>query len=1103
MRLISYYIPILLCLLLAACQPEIPREEAATPLLELLSPEETGVTFSNDLQATEALNIITFEYFYNGAGVGAGDFNNDGLTDLFFSANMTEARLYLNRGDFQFEDVTDRAGIATQGRWSTGVSLVDINSDGRLDIYLCFAGPYGPAQRANQLYINESEGDEVRFVERAAAYGLADTGHTTQAAFFDYDRDGDLDVYLLTNITEELGPNVIRPKKLQGESPNTDRLYRNEGGRFTDVSAAAGILAEGYGLGVAIQDFNQDNWPDIYVSNDYLSNDLLYLNNQDGTFTDRAAAAFRHTSYSAMGNDAADCNNDGRPDIVTLDMLPPDNKRRKLMIGSIKYDRFRSEMLTGYFPQYVRNTLQLHQGITPGGDPYFSEIGQLAGVHSTDWSWSALFADLDQDGLRDLLITNGYPRDITNMDFASYKMNNLLQGRYNRDQQASLLAAINSIDGAYLPNFAYRNKGDLTFEDVSGAWGFTQPSYSTGAALADLDNDGDLDYIVNNTQGPAFIYRNRAEAFTDRHYLKVKLAGRAGNPAGFGATVRLYAEDRQWFQEHNPYRGFQSTVEPILHFGLGAVTTLDSITVRWNDGREQRLTQVATDQLLTLRQADAQVVAPQRLPRTNALFASAGSEMGLDYRHSEAHYSEFKVQPLLPHQHTQLGPDIALGDVNGDGREDFFIGGAFKQSGQFFLQDNKGRFSAQPLTEADKYEEDLGCHLFDADKDGDLDLYIASGGSEFKPGSQYYQDRLYRNDGRGRFSLDPTALPTMRESTACVVSADYDGDGDLDLFVGGRIVPTNYARIPQSFLLENRNGKFEDVTATACPELQRAGRIGDAAWADFDGDGRIDLAVAGEWTPITIFFQQENGFQRRTLPNTTGWWNTLTAADLDGDGDADLVAGNLGHNTPYRTAGPVRLYQNDFDGNGRTDAVLTFNLQGKEVPVHFRDDMLGWFYPLRKKFRDYTTYAEAGWADIFPAAANGQSQLVEADCLESVWIENEGAAFSVHPLPMPAQFGPVNSFLIADFIGDSRPDLLLAGNAFATETHTGRYDALNGLLLEGVAKGFAVVAPQKSGFYAPGDVRCLALLTLANGEQVVLAGRNDDTLLAFRRLKKD
>ena len=611
-------------------------------------------------------------------------------------------------------------------------------------------------------------------------------------------------LYLLTNITEEVGPNIIRPKKINGEAPNTDRLYRNDNGRFTDVSRKAGILTEGYGLGISITDINQDGWPDIYVSNDYLSNDLFYLNNQDGTFTDKASALFMHTSYSAMGNDIADFNNDGFSDIASLDMLPPDNKRRKLMFASINYNRYRSEIMTGYSPQFMRNTLQLNNGLSKHNLPVFSEVGNLAGVASTDWSWSALFADMNNDGWKDLLITNGYPRDITNMDFASYKANLLTKGRYTSTTKRELIQAINTIDGAYLPNFIYQNKGDLTFQDQSATWGFTQPSYSTGAAFADLDNDGDLDYVVNNTFDKAFLYENKS---TNNNYLRVKLKGPKANPMGIGAKIYCYTGGEVQYQEYYLSRGFQSSIEPYIHFGLGTNTHVDSLRIIWPDQMPYTSMKISANQVLEIEYQPTSLYKKEAA-LSQSIFEEVSEELNLHFKHQESHYNDFRIQPLLPHKYSQEGPALAQGDINGDGLEDFFVGGAFKQSGRLFKQLPSGQFLSTALTDSIKYEEDTDALFFDVDLDADLDLYIVSGGSEFQNGSPYYQDRLYINDGNGNFKRNNAALPTMHSSGSTVASADFDGDGDLDLFIGGRCTPNSYPQAGTSYLLENQQGRF-------------------------------------------------------------------------------------------------------------------------------------------------------------------------------------------------------------------------------------------------------------------------------------------------------
>ncbi len=1092
MRLTSLLCALSALLCLSRCGTTTPPDHADT-LLRLLPAGKTGIDFSNRLMETEALNILTYEYFYNGAGVGIGDVNNDSLPDIFFTANQVPCRLYLNEGQFRFRDVTADAGIRTDGKWATGVSMVDINGDGWLDIYVCFSGPQEAPERANAFFLNNRDGT---FTDRAAEMGLADTGHSIQAAFFDYDQDGDLDMYLLTNTIGRTGPNIIRPKSSQGEHPNTDRLYENQDGHFVDVSRRAGIRHEGFGLGVSVTDIDQDGRPDIYVSNDYLSDDLLYRNNGDGTFTDMAPVFFRHTSYSAMGNDVADINNDGRPDIVTVDMLPPDNLRRKLMIGSIRYDRFRSEQTAGYRPQFMRNTLQLNQGAAPDGSVAFSEIGQLAGIASTDWSWSPLLGDLDNDGWKDLLITNGYPRDITNLDFSAYKMHTLRQEQYTRGTQASLLEALEGLEGAYLPNVVFQNQGDLRFTDRSADWGFTQPSYSHGAALGDLDRDGDLDYVVNNTNAPAFVYENRAAE--RHHWLRIRLDGPSGNRQAIGSKVTLWAGGSVQQLALYPVRGYQSSIEPVLHAGLGNQATVDSFRIEWPDGSIRTLYGVASGQELSVGYAPTDVRLPEP-PAKPFWLEDLTAAAGLDWRHRETHYADFKVSPLLPHKHSQSGPCIAVGDMDGDGRDDFFVGGAFRQSGSLFFQRPDGTFLARDLAPGDNFPEDLGSCLFDADGDGDLDLYVTSGGSEFAAESEYYQDRLYRNDGRGHFREDPAALPRIPTSTACVVAGDFDRDGDQDLFVGGRIIPGRYAEIPRSYVLENRNGEFVDVTEKY-PLLREVGRVTAAAWADLDGDAAPELVLAGEWMPVLILYSRDGFNSLDTVPGTTGWWNSLTVANLDADPELEIVAGNLGRNNPFHPAPrtPLRLYVQDLDGDGRKDAVLSFHLQGQEVPVHFRNDLLNWFSGLKQRFPDYRSYAQAQMTDIFPDLRHGDGEVASVTDFSTVWLDRQQGKWTVHPLPVPAQFAPVQACAILDVDRDGRQDLLLSGNSTAADPQTGHYDAMNGCLLLGDGQGgFRPTEAGESGWYLPGNGTDLQVIRLADGRTGVLAALNDDRIRLF------
>lgn len=1073
---------------------------ARQPLLEQLSADKTGIRFSNEIRESKDLNILSFEYFYNGSGVGVGDFNQDGLPDIFFSSNMGKSRLYLNQNNLTFSDITDSSGIVTEGKWATGVSIVDINQDGFPDIYLCYAGPHTADKRANELYINNKNNS---FTEKAAAYGLADTGHSVQATFFDYDRDGDLDMYLLTNITDETGPNVIRPKRNHGEMANTDRLYRNNGNEtFSNVSTEAGITHEGYGLGVAVVDIDQNGWPDIFVSNDYLSNDLLYLNNKNGGFSEVSAAAFKHTSYSAMGNDVADINNDGMPDIIEVDMLPPDNYRWKMMLGSSNTDRYRSEIQYGYAPQFMRNSLQLNRGVNASGIPFFSEIGQLAGIAATDWSWSPLFADLDNDGWKDLFITNGYPRDITNRDFISYDAQSGMQmdGRGNLEEKR--YAALQKLDGALLHNFVFQNRHDLRFADSSAGWGITEIAYSSGAAYADLDNDGDLDLIAVNTGKEAAIYRNNANDLRQHHYLRIALSGPKGNRDGFGARLCLFAGGQRFYQEMNPARGYQSTVDQRIHFGLGNTTKIDSLVVIWPDAVVNRFHNLEVDKQQLIQYQSAAALPDHAAAPLAALFESGNEATNIQFKHRESPYTDFNIQPLIPHKFSQSGPGIAVGDMNGDGRDDFFIGGAYHQSGELFFQQNNGTFISSPLDTGKKGEEDMGALLFDADGDNDLDLYVVSGGNEMAAGSPYYQDRLYLNDSRGKFAKDLQALPKETASGSCVVATDFDADGDLDLFVGGKITPQHYPAPGYSMLLENRGGQFVDVTDQRAPGLKNIGMVNAAIWSDVNNDQLPDLVLAGEWMPITVFVNQGKGFTNQTqqlgLSATVGWWNSIQAADIDSDGHTDFILGNLGLNSRYTTSAtePLRMYVNDFAKIGTRNIILTHSVDGIQYPIHPRDDLLQQLPGLRKKFSRYEQYAKASITELFDPVLLSAATISEANSFQSSWLQNKGKnGWQLRPLSIEAQFSPVFGILCNDYNNDGYDDLLLSGNFYAAEVINGPYDAGQGVFLAGNGKGdFKAV---ENGFRINGDGKGLAELMVQQQYSLILAAQNDDSLICM------
>ncbi|GAA4432891.1 VCBS repeat-containing protein [Pontibacter saemangeumensis] len=1062
------------------------------------------------------MNVLKSEYIYNGGGVGIGDFNKDGLPDIYFTGNMVANKLYLNKGDFKFDDITAKARVTGEGKWCSGVALVDINNDGWLDIYVGATMKKDSLSRANLLYINNGTGKDgvPTFTESAARYGIADTGYTTNAAFFDYDNDGDLDLYVVISVINTGVPSTYRKKITDGSALNTDRLYRNNGDNtFTNVSGEAGILTEGFGLGIAINDINLDGWPDIYVTNDYLSNDLLYINNQDGTFTDKIGDYLKHTSYSAMGNSVTDINNDGLVDILALDMLPESNKRKKMMLMPNNYATYLNNARYGYQHQYFRNTLQLNQGMAPEGHPVFSEVGQLTGLYQTDWSWAPLVADFDNDGLRDVIITNGFPKDITDQDFRVYRNGPAgFVGSYEH--------LADSIPVVKVSNYAFKNRGDLSFSDETQKWGLDIPSFSNGAAYADLDNDGDLDFVVNNINDSALVYRNSlytAETGpANNHFLRLKFKGNTPNGAGLGATATIYyGKGKTQFHENSVYKGYLSTVENVAHFGLGNTQQVDSLKVVWPGGKYQLLRNVKADQVLTLDQKHATLQAAPPAKEGNQLqqtaFTEVAAALGVRYRSREEDRVDFDWQRTLPHKLSQYGPGIAVGDINGDALDDFYIGGSAGNDGGLFTQLPDGTFRlAQGNIPGGETGEDMGVLFFDADNDGDPDLYAASGSYEFMAGSEELHDRLYINDGKGNFKPDATALPALKASKSCVRAADYDKDGDLDLFVAGRVEPGRYPLAPRSYILRNDSGRFTDATASVSPELQRLGMVTDALWSDFDGDGAVDLVLTGEWLPVT-FFQNRNGKFRNVtreagLAAYTGWWNSLAAGDFDNDGDTDYMGGNLGLNTNYVASEkqPLRIFAKDFDSNGSIDPVLACYLKAEDgtmqpFPMHTRDDLNAQMPRTRSIFRRYIQYANATIDDVLPLAEREGAVMMQATHFESSYIENLGKGkFKLKPLPKAAQLAPIYGMQPDDIDGDGNLDLLLVGNDYGTEVFTGRYDAFTGLYLKGDGKGgFRPVPLSESGFFVDGDAKAVAQLFGAKGQKLTLVTQNNDSLLIF------
>ncbi|MCB9284233.1 MAG: VCBS repeat-containing protein [Lewinellaceae bacterium] len=1079
-------------------------------MFELIAPESSGIAFANRITEDHQTNILTNSYMYNGGGVAVLDVNKDGLPDLYFVSSQESNRLYLNKGDMTFEDITDKAGVGATGGYKTGVTVVDINADGWEDLYVCRAGLQAVTERRNLLYINNGD---MTFSEQGAPYGIDDIAASNHANFFDYDLDGDLDLYLINYPNDFSNVNQIAlmeegGKQVRVNAPKTpmesDHLYRNEGnGKFTDVSQQAGISNRAFSLSVTVSDFNADGYPDIYVANDYIEPDFLYINNKNGTFTNRIDDYLRHQSNHTMGVDIADFNNDSRVDIMSLDMIAEDNRRQKLLMSTMMVDRYETLVRYGYGKQLMRNTLQLNMG--EGG---FSEVGVMAGVSNTDWSWSPLLADFDNDGWKDLYITNGYYRDVTNMDYLPYTVDSVNRaGGITPKQFPDFNDYLKLIPSERLPNYMYRNKGDLTFEKVTTPWGLYKPSYSNGSAYADLDADGDLDLVVNNIEDPAFLFKNLSVEKGKGNFLQIALEGNAPNTEGTGASIKIDQGANSQYQEMTPTRGFLSSVQHLIHFGLSDNSNIDRLEVRWPDGSIQVLENIKPNQRLVLKQSDA---SKQNLPSLDTAgepFFQSANNLGLDFVHQENPFEDFNRERLLPHRFSTQGPNLAVADVNGDGLEDIFVGGAIGQAGALFLQQKNSTFHRmdQEAWSTDRAYEDTGCLFFDADGDGDQDLYVVSGGSEYPLNDSHYQDRLYLNDGKGHFSAATDALPRITSSGSCVSVHDIDGDGDLDVLVGGRVSPGAYPAPPQSIILRNEQGRFKDATDQVSLELRDIGMVTDFRWGDLDGDGNDELVVSGEWMPVTVFSLEDgklvNSTEKYGLVGTNGWWNCLAVADVDGDGDQDILAGNLGLNTRLHASkeGPLKVYAKDFDGNGSMDPILSFFENGKEYPLPRRENLIKQLPGVKKKFVYFGPYSQATIDQVFAESDLNSALVLNAYEFRSMLFLNSGkGTFQARPLPPLAQIAPGNQFCVQDINQDGLPDILLVGNNYSADTESGPYDAGNGLLLLG--NGAGDFTPQRwsgTGLWANKDARDLEVVHLADGRLLYLIANNNDRLQAY------
>lgn len=1114
----KYLTPFIACLFLfvVGCSNDEKNTTNNTPIdvpkiFNQLSEKESGVLFSNDLKEDSVVNYFTYPYIYMGGGVAIGDVNNDGLQDLYFTGNMTENKLYLNQGELKFEDVTSSAKVAGDDRWMTGATMADVNADGLLDIYVSVSGKF--TTKKNLLYINNGpdENGVPSFSEEAEKYGIADEGSSTQGTFFDYDKDGDLDLYVANYpFTSFKTTNYSYAMYIQRKKPeNSDNLYRNNGnGVFEKVTEEAGILNFGLSLSATVGDFNNDGWEDVYVSNDFATPDFFYFNNGDGTFTDKMREAMPHTAFYGMGADASDFNNDGLLDLVQMDMTPENNRRNKANMASMNIPGFWEIVSYGMHFQYMQNALQLNQGIDENGLPHFGDISRIAGMSSTDWSWASLIADFDNDGWKDIFVTNGTRRDINNKDYFKKidKANKTEKKKFN------FLDLTLKMPSEKVDNYAFKNNGDLTFDNVIEEWGLSHLGFSNGASYADLDNDGDLDLVVNNIDEESIVYQNTTVEKNAGNYLRVKLFGPENNPNGIGAKVELTTNSGKQFQHLTMTRGFQSSVEPILHFGVNNEQSVNNLMVTWPDGKINTLENVPANQLLEVKYNESGE-SSEAVAQAGNLFQTINGNLGVDFVHFENNHDDYIYEILLPHSYSRNGPGLATGDVNGDDLTDFFIGGAAGSAGVVYIQNEAGEFSKAPNTfsNEDVICEDMGAVFFDADGDGDNDLYIVSGGNERKVGSKILQDRLYVNDGKGNFTKNAGALPDMKDSGSRVKPGDYDGDGDLDLFVGGRVVSQAYPLPAKSTILRNdsENGeiKFTDVTQEIAPEFLKLGLVTDALWMDFNNDDKLDLVVSGEWMPVT-FYENKNGtFENVTsdtgIGNETGWWYSLAKADMDGDGDEDIIAGNLGLNYKYQ-ANEERsfdVYAYDFDKNGKLDIVLGYFNDGVQYPVRGRQCSSEQIPAIQVKYEDYNSFADASLEDIYTKEDLEKALHYQAWNFASSYIENKGdGKFEIYKLPNLAQISCINGIIVDDFNKDGNMDLVTAGNLYSSEVETTRNDASYGCYLEGDGKGGFTARPYaESGLLINGDTKDVSMIETKNGKVIMAA--NNSGYMNFIKVK--
>ncbi len=1076
-------------LTLLGCNKEKQKKEdipvIKETLFKSLSAQQTGITFNNKITENPNNFFMVYNYAYNGGGVAIGDINNDGLSDIFFTGNQVNNRLYLNKGNFKFKDITQNAGVAGGPGWDNGVVMVDINGDKLLDIYICRGGWKGTdTERANLLYINN--GDNT-FTEKAKTYNIADTGFSMMASFFDMDNDNDLDMYLINRPRRffQSHDDIAKGKKEQNPLYR-DKLYENNNGVFKEIGIQSGInQTYAYGLGLSTSDLNNDGYSDIYVANDYFESDYFFKNNGNKTFSQNIQSFSNHVAYYGMGVDVVDFNNDGLEDLIELDMSSSDHVRAKTTMASMNVDGYNRILSKGNHYQYMHNMLQLNNG-----NGFFSEIAQFAGVDKTGWSWACLGSDFDNDGLRDLFVSNGLRRDVFDKDI-TVKVSRYLNSREKKQRSKSenVTYIANLFNENKIHNYIYKNDGGLKFSDKVKEWGLEDLSFSNGAAVGDLDNDGDLDLVVNNINDAAFIYQNRSEK-SDNNFKKIKLIGPKNNALGLGAKVTLYTKDRIQYHELKNVRGYLSSVDPIVHFGLGKVMTIDSLKVVWPDKKESFLSQIEVNTTQTINYDEAVKVKPEKQQPITPIFTditkTAFSKKG--FKHQENEFDDFKNQILLPHKLSTEGPCITVADINKDGYEDFFVGGAANQSGEIYIQKPGNTFfkTSQIDVLQDKNHEDTAATFFDANGDGFVDLYVVSGGNEFNENSEHYQDRLYLNNGKGTF-LKSNKLPTISSSGGCVIPLDYDNDGDLDLFIGGRLTPNRYPNSPKSYLLQNNSGVFKDITPLSAKSLQYIGMVTDGVWTDIDGDKINELFIVGEWMPLQLFNFEKGVFKKKNMPSlnkTNGWWNTIKASDIDLDGDIDFVLGNLGENYKFKASKekPFYVFASDYDKNGTNDVFLAKNYKNKIVPIRGKECSSQQLPKISKKFKTYMEFATADLGTILDDKELA-SQRHEVYTFQSVFLINNNGTLEIEKLPSTAQYSTIQSILLDDFTKDGNTDILLAGNKFNAEIETTRADASIGLFLKNEKAKYKPLLPNHSGIFLPNNVKELKKIILGKKDE--------------------